>query len=227
MPTNIYVWKRKSKSERQAGTGTLKKEYLTSREVKQYIMKVNNWTSADYQKQYDIFKNKLRAYESYQQAQGAKVKKQSPVEVLYKEARDKQLYGASYKPSQKMEQIKSFSAYSITKGRQVTKSLRYQEKQSKAYGQYIRSRFGSVKSKSGLIYQNEGAKKIYNAFVADARKKGEPVNYAKMEEALTDYANKLGAKYTPTGEAVTPNTMPNGETYGSDEQIDFDIEEYL
>ena len=55
----------------------MQKVYLTNREVKAYIMKTNNWTASQYQKQYDIFKNKLRAYESYTQAQGAKTKKES------------------------------------------------------------------------------------------------------------------------------------------------------
>ena len=50
--------------------------------------------------------------------------------------------------------------------------------------------------------------------------------YAKMEEALTDYANKLGKPVTDSGE-TTPDNLPSGEVYGSDEQIDFDVSDYL
>lgn len=215
MPTKLYVWKRPKGGNKPVKT------YLTSREVKAYIMKTNNWTSSQYQKQYDIFKNKLNAYESYQQARGVSITKQSPVEVLFKEAKAKNLYGTEYKPTMKLQQIKGFSAYSITKGKAVAKAPKYVESQSRKYGRYINKRFG------GLIKNNTGAKNIKEAFKEEARKKGEPINYAKMEEALSDYADKLGAKYKPTGEAETPDTMPNGETYGSDEQLDFDVSDYL
>lgn len=225
MPTNIYTWRR-SKNK------GMEKRYLTSREVKAYIMKQNNWTKEQYQKEYDIFKNKLRAYESYTQAQGAKTKKESVVEVLYKEAKAKQLYGPKYEPSQKMKQIRGFSAYSITKGRQLAKQTNYQERQSRKYGRYITKRFGRVDIKdpsksTGLIGANKGAQEIVKAFKDDARKKGEPINYAKMEEALTDYANKLGAKVDDKDQVQTPDNLPAGEVYGSDEQIDFDIDAYL
>ena len=214
MPTKIYTWK-KNKS------GDMEKRFLTTREVKAYIMKQNNWTADQYQKQYDIFKNKLRAYESYKQAQGAKVDKQSVSEVLYKEARAKQLYGPNYKPSQKLQQIKGFSAYSITKGRKMAQQQGYKAKQAQKYGTYINSRFG------GLLEHNTGAKAIEQAFIEDAQKKGESVNYAKMEEALTDYANKLGAKVNEDESVTIPNNLPSGEVYGSDEQIDFDVNDYL
>ena len=213
MPTKIYTWKRNKE-------GSMEKRYLTTREVKAYIMKQNNWTADQYQKQYDIFKNKLRAYESYNQAQGAKVSKESVSEVLYKEARAKQLYGPNYKPSQKMQQIKGFSAYSITKGRQLAKQEGYKKRQSQKYGEYIKGRFG------GFIEQNAGAKAIEDAFIRKAEQDGEPVNYAKMEEALTDYANKLGKPVSDNGE-TTPDNLPSGEVYGSDEQIDFDVSDYL
>ena len=42
----------------------------TSREVKKYIMEQNGWTSSQYDKQYDIFKNKLRAFENYERQHG-------------------------------------------------------------------------------------------------------------------------------------------------------------
>lgn len=235
MPTKLYTWKRKSKSEytkdineynaltaeQKALTKqptTLKQQYLTSREVKAFIMKQNNWTKEQYQKQYDIIKNKLKAYESYKEAQGVKVERQSTQALLFHEARAKQLYGANYKPSTKMQQVKSFSAYSITKGRKLASQQSYQEKQGKKYSSYINTRFG------GLLDANKGAQAIKEAFIAKAEQEGTAVNYAKMEEALSAYANKLGGKFeNEKGEAIPANS----EVYGSGEQIDFDIDDYL
>ena len=48
-----------------------------------------------------------------------------------------------------------------------------------------------------------------------------------MEEALSDYASKIGSKINDKDEVTTPDNLPSGEVYGSDEQIDFDIDAYL
>lgn len=194
-----------------------KKVAMTSKEVKQYIMKQNNWTAETYRKQYDIFKNKLNAYESYQRSRGVAVEHQSTTALLFKEAKNKQFYGDEYKPSMKMQQIKSFSAYSITKGRQLaqgeTKSAkRYQEKETAKYEAYVQQRFG------GFIESNPTAQKI-DAMVKD------PV---KKEKALSELADKLNAKITDdevkeAGEAIPVST----EHYGSSDEIDIDISKYL
>ena len=194
-----------------------KKVAMTSKEVKQYIMKQNNWTAETYRKQYDIFKNKLNAYESYQRSRGVAVEHQSTTALLFKEAKSKQFYGDEYKPSMKMQQIKSFSAYSITKGRQLaqgeTKSAkRYQEKETAKYEAYVQQRFG------GFIESNPTAQKI-DAMVKD------PV---KKEKALSELADKLNAKITDdevkeAGEAIPVST----EHYGSSDEIDIDISKYL
>lgn len=194
-----------------------KKVAMTSKEVKQYIMKQNNWTAETYRKQYDIFKNKLNAYESYQRSRGVAVEHQSTTALLFKEAKSKQFYGDEYKPSMKMQQIKSFSAYSITKGRQLaqgeTKSAkRYQEKETAKYEAYVQQRFG------GFIESNPTAQKI-DAMVKD------PV---KKEKALSELADKLNAKITDDevkeeGEAIPIST----EHYGSSDEIDIDISKYL
>ena len=186
---------------------------MTSREVKAYVMKVNNWTSEQYVKQRDILKNKLSAYESYQQSRGVNVEKQSATSLLFKEAKAKKTYGADYKPSMKMQQIKSFSAYSITKGRQMAQSNeRYQQRQKTKYNDYVQQRFG------GLIASNPTAQKI-DEMIDD------PV---KKEQALTDFANKLGAKISEDEKVEANEAIPvSSETYGSGEEIDFDIEDYL
>lgn len=197
---------------------------LTSHEVKQYIMKANNWTASQYQKQYDIFKNKLRAYESYREVQGAPAERQSVVSVLFKEAKAKRQYGTKYVPSKKMQQIRSFSAYSITKGRLKARQTDYQEIQREKYGNYINARFGSSK---GFLSQNKGAQKIVERFKEEAEKTGEPINYVKMEQALSDYANKVHATIDEKEEVQDNQAIPFGETFGSNDEVDFDIESYL
>lgn len=194
-----------------------KKVAMTSKEVKQYIMKQNNWTAETYRKQYGIFKNKLNAYESYQRSRGVSVEHQSTTALLFKEAKSKQFYGEEYKPSMKMQQIKSFSAYSITKGRQLAQgesasAKRYQAKETAKYDAYIQQRFG------GFIESNPTAQKI-DEMIKD------PV---KKEKALSELADKLNAKITDdevkeAGEAIPVST----EHYGSSDEIDFDISDYL
>ena len=198
-----------------------KKVALTSSEVKQYIMRANNWTAEQYRKQYDIFKNKLRAYESYKQAQGASEKPQSVVSVLFKEAKAKRQYGAGYKPSQKMQQIRSFSAYSITKGRQLTTSQNYLARESVKYKSYVDARFGD------FMKQNKGAEQIRQAFEDYSKETGTPINYVEMENALSDYADKVHAKVDEQDKIQDNEAIQYGETYGSDIEVDFDISSYL
>lgn len=193
------------------------KTEMTSKEVKAFIMQQNGWTADQYRKQYDIFKNKLNAYESYQASRGVAVEHQSVTAVLFKEARSKALYGDEYKPSQKMQQIRSFSAHSITKGRQLAQgdtasARRYQAKEEAKYNEYIQRRFG------GFIESNPTAQKI-DAMIKD------PV---KKEKALSDLADKLKTTIDEQGKAEANEAIPfSSETYGSGEEIDFDIEDYL
>ena len=194
-----------------------KKVAMSSKEVKQFIMEQNGWTAETYRKQYDIFKNKLNAYESYQRSRGVAVEHQSTTALLFKEAKSKRYYGEDYKPSMKMQQIRSFSAYSITKGRQLAQgesasARRYQAKETAKYEAYVQRRFGD------LIEKNPTAQKI-DELITD------PV---KKEKALSELADKLHAKITDdevkeAGEAIPIST----EQYGSSDEIDIDISQYL
>ena len=194
-----------------------KKIAMSSREVKQFIMEQNGWTAETYRKQYDIFKNKLNAYESYQRSRGVAVEHQSTTALLFKEAKSKKTYGNDYKPSMKMQQIKSFSAYSITKGRQLAQgesasARRYQAKETAKYEAYVQRRFG------GLIDSNPTAQNI-DELIKD------PV---KKEKALSELANKLHAKITDDEVKEASEAIPiSTEHYGSSDEIDFDISEYL
>lgn len=188
---------------------------MTSREVKAYVMEQNGWTSDQYRKQYDILKNKVRAYESFRKSQGIKEQPQNIVKMLYSEAKSKARYGEDYKPSQKMQQIKRFSAYSITKGRQLAQEERYQRRETAKYEAYVSKRF------EGFIRDNAGAKKIADAIV----------NPVKREQALADYADKLNYRIEEDIKEQTRiaenGGIPANETYGSNDEIDFDISDYL
>ena len=186
---------------------------MTSREVKAYIMKVNNWTAEQYKKQYDIFKNKLRAFEAYEIAGGAEVTKQSASELLYKEAKSKEAYGANYKPSIKMERIRSFTSVSSGKaGQKALQSTKYKERRAVVYGDATYKQF------EGLIKKNTTASNIYYNIK-------DPV---KREQALTDFANQIHAKIDAQDKATQNEAIPSGETIGSDTaDITFDISKYL
>ena len=184
---------------------------MTSREVKAYVMKQNGWTSSQYQKQYDILKNKVRAYESFRRSQGIKEQPQNVVKMLYTEAKAKARFGEDYKPSEKMQQIKRFSAYSITKGRQLAQQEKYIARETSKYNAYVSERF------KGFIEANKGAERIANAIT----------NPVMREKALSDYADKLNVKIAEDQEEQKSGAIPAGETYGSEESIDFDISDYL
>ena len=185
---------------------------MSSREVKQYIMKQNNWTSQQYDKQYDIFKNKLRAYENYERAHGVAQQRQSPTQLLFKEAKAKAREGADYKPSIKMERIRRFTSVSSGQaGQKALQGKRYQARRASLYEEATTRQF------KGLIDNNAKAKEI-------AQRIKDPV---KREQALADYANKIHAKIDEEGKAQENEAIPFGETFGSGDDIDFDIEDYM
>lgn len=205
---------------KKSKTGDLVK--VSAKEVKAFIMSAHGWTSEEYTKKRDIFKNRLRAFESFQRAQGKEVKSQNVVELLYKQAKALKYYGKDYQPSQEIKRIESFSAVSITEGRQQAKRM---GKAFKAINdkqlEYVNERFKS------LISNNEGAKRIIEAFNDKAQKDGKPVNATKLEEALSDYADSIHAKIDEEATQQSDEIIPSGETYGSDTDINFDVSAYL
>lgn len=185
---------------------------MTNREVKAYIMKQNGWTSEQYKKQYWLTRNKLRAYENYERASGRRISGQSTQELLFKEAKAKQRMGKDYKPSIKMQRIKSFTSVSSGKaGQRALQGKTYMERRARTYQDATYKQF------KGLINSNPQARGIYESIK-------DPV---KREQALTAFANKLGAKINEQDEVVQNEAIPFGETYGSSDEIDFDIEDYL
>ncbi len=192
-------------------TGKMTVEKITNREAKAFIMKVNRWTEKQYQRHYDEFKHRLRAKEAYEALSG-KVSKQSPQELLYKQALSKQRYGRDYKPSAEFKKIMSFASSSITKTRKQLQSAEYRKRIGTKYKRATTIAF------KRLIETNDKAKEI-----ADAIK--DPI---KREQALKDYAEKLhgymnvAGKFSKGSEAVF-----SGEVYGSDSDVYFDYSEYL
>ena len=183
---------------------------VSPREIKKTIMRANEWTEDQYRKQYDLFKNKLRAYESFRRAHGASVETQSPQEILYKQAKTKLREGAAYEPSNEMRRIQGFSAVSITQGRRLAANLE---------SEYSRRRAAQFEATT-----KEQFKDFIDANPTAQRIMSDPniTDPVQREEALKALADELHAKQTPTGEVIA-----DGETFGSDEPIDeFDISAY-
>lgn len=184
---------------------------LSAKEVKNFIMKVNNWNAVQYQKEYDIFKNKLRTLENFEGV--PKAERESPVELLYKQAKAKKRYGEDYQPSIKLQRILSTSAYSSSPKRQqqLLKNQSYVERLQKRY------RESTNKAFKGLLEKNPVAKEI------DEKIK-DPV---QREKALIDLADKLHARIDEQGIITELGGIPFGESVGSSDGIDFDLTSYL
>ena len=74
---------------------------LTAREIKKRVMASTGWTSEQYQKQYDILRNKTRNYE---RATGSRTRIKVN-ELLYQQTQSQKRYGAAYKPSRLVRAI--------------------------------------------------------------------------------------------------------------------------
>lgn len=181
---------------------------ISRKAMKATIMRAHGWTNEQYRKQYDIFKNRLRAYESYKSAQGADVKSQSPQELLYRQAKAMMREGPNYEPSIEMKRIQSFSAVSITKGRQAA------------------AREGSIYNQRRAAIFQRATDAAFAGFIRDVPKAQEIMatitNPVQREEALKALAEHIHAKQAPKGEVFS------GETYGSDVAgEDFDFSDYI
>ena len=180
-------------------------------EIKQTIMRANGWTAQEYKKNYDIFKNKLRAYEAFE---GSYAKKQSPVELLYKQAKAKLREGVDYVPSIKMQRIESFTSVSSGKaGLKALEGRMYKSRREAAYSAATYKQF------EGLISKNAKAKEIYDTIK-------DPV---KREKALADYAEMIHAKIDEQDKAEENEAIKagNGEMFGSTDTVDYDISAWL
>lgn len=176
--------------------------------VKATIMRANNWTAEQYKKQYDIFKNKLRAFEAFE---GKYANKQSAVELLYKQARAKIREGTEYQPSIKMQRIEAFTSVSSGKASKLLENAMYKSRREATYSSATAKQF------EGFIAKNAKAKEIYDSIK-------DPV---AREHALTDYANKVHAKMDETDKVTENEAVASGLTFGSNDEIEFDYSEYM
>lgn len=187
---------------------------LTQSYVKSYVMKARGWTDDQYNKQYDILRNKLRGYEQYSIQSGDEdIKIQSPAHLLYYEARSIHAYGEEYTPSISLRRIREFSSESTgKKGLQRTlKTPEKLEKIGEKYKKYTDTAF------KPLIEHNARAREIYEAIS----------NPVKRERALKDFAEKIHIKIAEDEEAQKNAAIPFSQAVGSDTAIDFDISNYL
>lgn len=211
----IYKTVRRTKYE---GGKKIADEYvrvkLKPSEIKQTIMRANDWNEDQYRKQYDLFKNKLRAYESYVAARKGlsieeqKQAQQSPLELLYKNAKAKERYGSEYEPSIAFQRVQEFSPVSITKGRKLARQ------EGSTFNIQSAKKFSRATNKAfrEFIEQVPKAKEI-------DEKISDPV---RKEEALAALAKHIHAKQRPNGAPVS------SEAVGSDVAgEDFYIEQWL
>ena len=183
---------------------------LTARDVKAYVMKERGWTSEQYNKEYDKLRNRLRAYEAFQRQSGVEVEKQSPASLLYFESRARKREGAEYQPTLELQRVQSFP--SVSSGKALKSTL---ERRSETFAR--RYRETTDRAFAGLIAANPTAAEI-------AARVTDPV---KREQALKALADKLHAKQDAAGRVQASSAIPFGQAVGSDDALDFDIEEYL
>lgn len=116
---------------------------ISSREMKSTIAKAYGITLEEVDKKYYLFRNRLRAYESLKRESGVEVTPQSPLNVMYKQAKSMLRHGADYKPSNEFEAINTFSAVSISKGERLAKATnsRYYKKHQAEIGSLALAHF--------------------------------------------------------------------------------------
>lgn len=182
---------------------------LSNNEIRETIMKANNIKSVrEYEKFYDITRNKLRNYETF-----TGKKKESVREFLYKEARSKLYYGKDYKPTIERQRINEFT--SLSTGKAIQKALTSPKFINKAVSKYEQEVYKQFK---GLIEKNPTAREIWEN-VQDI---------FKREQALKDFANKLHAELDAIGKATGRTAIPErNEVFGSDSFNDFDYSSYM
>lgn len=156
---------------------------LTSREMKSTIAKAYGISIADVDKKYYLFRNRLRAYESFKRESGYDVKPQSPLNVMYKQARDMIKHGADYKPSREFQAINQFSAVSITKGEQLAKATgsRYYRKHQTGLGNL------ALKNYDKFISAHKSAQELVQAY-----REGK-ITGVNLQEALGQMAKDVKA----------------------------------
>lgn len=186
---------------------------LTSREMKSTIAKAYGISLADVDKKYYLFRNRLRAYESFKIASGYEVQRQSPLNVMYKQAKAMLKYGSDYEPSREFQAINQFSAVSITKGEQLAKATgsRYYRKHQTELGNL------ALKNYDKFISAHNSAKDLVQAY-----KEGK-ISGVNLQEALGQMAKDVkasikemrikGGTFAGSSPSSTEAEIPSVEDY--------------
>lgn len=193
---------------------------LTSREMKSTIAKAYGISIADVDKKYYLFRNRLRAYESFKRESGYDVKPQSPLNVMYKQARDMIKHGADYKPSREFQAINQFSAVSITKGEQLAKATgsRYYRKHQTGLGNL------ALKNYDKFISAHKSAQELVQAY-----REGK-ITGVNLQEALGQMAKDVkasikemrikGGTFAGSSPASGEAEIPSAEDYIRNVNVD-------
>ena len=190
---------------------------ISSAEMKRTIAKARGISLEQVDKEYYKFRNKLRAYENFKRAQGDPVEEQSPLNVMYYQAKAQIRKGKRYKPSAQMRVIESFSAVSITKGRQLASdknSRWFKKKEKELADSYLRDM-------KKFISAHEKAKQLRRDYRAGK------LSGTGLVKALKEYSKRIGEKMTSIKKASKNATIPFGEVIGSpDVDVEIDFSEY-
>ena len=157
---------------------------ISSREMKSTIAKAYGISLEAVDKKYYLFRNRLRAYESFKRESGVDVTPQSPLNVMYKQAKAMLRHGADYKPSNEFEAINTFSAVSISKGERLAKATgsRYYKKHQTELGNLALRNFEK------FITAHTSAKELKKAYIEGK------ITGVQLQASLTQMSNDVKAR---------------------------------
>ena len=186
---------------------------LSAKDIKAAVMKTTGWTNEQYQKQYDILRNKTRNYEQATGATG-KIKVN---ELLYEQTRAQKRYGEAYRPSRLLRAIQatpSVSTGAVQRGGVSKQTEARLEReilgefsgftQKSTEGRRIVELYKAAKSPvtiekeiNRLMTQAQQAEADGDAFLGEILKqkaeelRNAPKNIAELKKALTSAAKSL------------------------------------
>lgn len=151
----------------------------TDKEIKADIMKWTGWTTKEYQKKYDVFRNRVRNYE--QTAAGGQTFKVN--ELFWEVKRSEQKFGKAYKPSALVRSIMATPSAGTGKVKRQGVSKDAQKAQYKAV----------LKAFKGLRKAYPDAEEIVKTWRNQQRRK-DPTKrptVAELKNALAQWAEDV------------------------------------
>lgn len=187
---------------------------ITSKEMKSTIAKAYGISLEAVDKKYYLFRNRLRAYESFKRESGVEVKPQSPLNLMYKQAKSMLRHGADYKPSNEFVAINTFSAVSISKGERLAKATesRYYKKHQAEIGRLALANFEK------FIIAHTNAQEVVKAYREGT------INGVQLQDSLAQMAKDVKARQK---ELRQKGGGFSGSTIGTDDIEIPSAEEYI